>query len=123
MSVTDCCAYYLGCTTGSLLERVASGLRCISAVKVLEELQGPRGRSLQRTFRAVLKWGTRAQVNIPLWALVHFPVIVTITTAMFTPKARSSFCLRRDRWYPRSSPCPCWMRACTWVCACMPGQC
>ncbi len=28
------------------------------------------------------------QVNIPLWALVHFPVIVTITTAMFTPKVR-----------------------------------
>ncbi|KAK9837515.1 hypothetical protein WJX81_008081 [Elliptochloris bilobata] len=26
------------------------------------------------------------EVNIPLWALVHFPVIVTITTAMFTPK-------------------------------------
>ena len=32
------------------------------------------------------------QVNIPLWALVHFPVIVTITTAMFTPKARPSPC-------------------------------
>ncbi len=26
------------------------------------------------------------QVNIPLWALVHLPVVVTITTAVFTPK-------------------------------------
>ena len=26
------------------------------------------------------------QVNIPLWALVHLPVVVTLTTAMFTPK-------------------------------------
>ena len=26
-----------------------------------------------------------AQVNIPLWALVHLPVVVTITTAFFTP--------------------------------------
>lgn len=26
------------------------------------------------------------QVSIPLWALVHLPVMVTITTAMFTPK-------------------------------------
>ena len=28
----------------------------------------------------------RLQVNIPLWALVHLPVVVTLTTAMFTPK-------------------------------------
>ena len=26
------------------------------------------------------------QVSIPLWALVHLPVVVTITTAVFTPK-------------------------------------
>lgn len=26
------------------------------------------------------------QVSIPLWALVHLPVVVTVTTAMFTPK-------------------------------------
>ena len=26
-----------------------------------------------------------AQVSIPLWALVHLPVVVTITTAVFTP--------------------------------------
>ncbi|BDA47669.1 probable glucomannan 4-beta-mannosyltransferase 9 [Coccomyxa sp. Obi] len=26
------------------------------------------------------------EVNIPLWALVHLPVVVTITTAVFTPK-------------------------------------
>lgn len=25
-------------------------------------------------------------MNIPLWALVHLPVVVTITTAVFTPK-------------------------------------
>ena len=30
-----------------------------------------------------------AQVSIPLWALVHLPVVVTITTAVFTPKART----------------------------------
>ena len=29
------------------------------------------------------------QVSIPLWALVHLPVVVTITTAMFTPKVRA----------------------------------
>ena len=28
------------------------------------------------------------QVSIPLWALVHLPVVVTVTTAMFTPKVR-----------------------------------
>ncbi len=53
----DCCACHSSCTTGSLLERVASGLRCISAVKVLEELQGPRGRSLQRTVRGCAEAG------------------------------------------------------------------
>ena len=26
------------------------------------------------------------QVSIPLWALVHLPVIVTVTTAIFTPQ-------------------------------------
>ena len=26
------------------------------------------------------------QVSIPLWALVHLPVVVTVTTAVFTPK-------------------------------------
>ena len=26
------------------------------------------------------------QVSIPLWALVHLPVVVTVTTAIFTPK-------------------------------------
>ena len=26
------------------------------------------------------------EVNIPLWALVHLPVVVTVTTAIFTPK-------------------------------------
>lgn len=26
------------------------------------------------------------QVSIPLWALVHLPVVVTITTAAFTPR-------------------------------------
>lgn len=26
------------------------------------------------------------EVSIPLWALVHLPVVVTVTTAMFTPK-------------------------------------
>ena len=30
--------------------------------------------------------GVCAQVSIPLWALVHLPVVVTITTAVFTPK-------------------------------------
>lgn len=29
------------------------------------------------------------QVSIPLWALVHLPVVVTVTTAMFTPKVRN----------------------------------
>ena len=28
------------------------------------------------------------QVSIPLWALVHLPVIVTVSTAMFTRKVR-----------------------------------
>lgn len=28
------------------------------------------------------------QVNIPLWALVHLPVVVTVTTAAFTPGVR-----------------------------------
>ena len=28
------------------------------------------------------------QVSIPLWALVHLPVVVTITTAVFTPTVR-----------------------------------
>ena len=27
------------------------------------------------------------QVSIPLWALVHLPIIVTVSTAMFTRKA------------------------------------
>ena len=31
-----------------------------------------------------------AQVSIPLWALVHLPVVVTVTTAVFTPKASRS---------------------------------
>ena len=26
------------------------------------------------------------QVSIPLWALVHLPVVVTVTTAIFTPQ-------------------------------------
>ena len=26
------------------------------------------------------------QVSIPLWSLVHLPVTVTVTTALFTPK-------------------------------------
>ena len=26
------------------------------------------------------------QVSIPLWALVHLPVVVTLTTAVFTPR-------------------------------------
>ena len=30
------------------------------------------------------------QVSIPLWALVHLPVVVTITTAIFTPRVRLS---------------------------------
>ncbi len=34
------------------------------------------------------------QVNIPLWALVHLPVVVTITTAAFTPKVRGSLIQR-----------------------------
>ena len=29
-----------------------------------------------------------AQVSIPLWALVHLPVVVTLTTAIFTPRVR-----------------------------------
>ena len=28
------------------------------------------------------------QVSIPLWSLVHLPVIVTVTTAAFTEKVR-----------------------------------
>ena len=38
--------------------------------------------------QALTRPAVARQVNIPLWALVHFPVIVTITTAMFTPKVR-----------------------------------
>ena len=34
----------------------------------------------------ISSWGA-AQVSIPLWALVHLPVVVTVTTAVFTPKA------------------------------------
>ena len=30
--------------------------------------------------------GLVLQVSIPLWALVHLPVVVTLTTAVFTPK-------------------------------------
>ena len=30
------------------------------------------------------------QVNIPLWALVHLPVVVTVTTAVFTPGVRAA---------------------------------
>ncbi len=33
-----------------------------------------------------LTWHVHGQVSIPLWALVHLPVVVTITTAVFTPK-------------------------------------
>ena len=33
-----------------------------------------------------LTWHLHIQVSIPLWALVHLPVVVTITTAVFTPK-------------------------------------
>ena len=33
-----------------------------------------------------LTWACWSQVSIPLWALVHLPVVVTITTAVFTPK-------------------------------------
>ena len=32
------------------------------------------------------------QVSIPLWALVHLPVVVTVTTACFTPGVRSCPC-------------------------------
>ena len=28
------------------------------------------------------------QVTIPLWALVHLPVVITLSTACFTPKVR-----------------------------------
>ena len=48
-----------------------------------------------------------SQVNIPLWALVHFPVIVTITTAMFTPKACPSACARPAWRQPRCNPRVC----------------
>ncbi len=27
-----------------------------------------------------------AQVSVPLWALVHIPVLVTLTTVAFTPR-------------------------------------
>ena len=30
--------------------------------------------------------GAAWQVSIPLWALVHLPVVVTLTTAIFTPR-------------------------------------
>ena len=53
-------------------------------------------------------------MNIPLWALVHFPVIVTITTAMFTPKARPNALARPHcgAAYLHSSSCACWVAAC-----------
>ena len=34
----------------------------------------------------MLTFACCSQVSIPLWALVHLPVVVTITTAVFTPK-------------------------------------
>ena len=34
----------------------------------------------------VLTGQTPMQVSIPLWSLVHLPVIVTVTTAAFTEK-------------------------------------
>ena len=34
------------------------------------------------------------QVNIPLWALVHLPVVVTVTTAAFTPGVRGAIILQ-----------------------------
>ena len=34
----------------------------------------------------ILLTNVTVQVSIPLWALVHLPVVVTITTAVFTPK-------------------------------------
>jgi hypothetical protein len=30
--------------------------------------------------------GTNMQVSIPLWSLVHLPAIITLTTALFTPR-------------------------------------
>lgn len=35
-------------------------------------------------------WPLLAQVSIPMWALVHLPVVVTVTTAAFTPRVSAS---------------------------------
>jgi len=37
---------------------------------------------------ACMPTGCVAQVTIPLWALVHLPVVITLSTAAFTPTAR-----------------------------------
>lgn len=37
------------------------------------------------SLKSDLPWSV-LQVSIPLWALVHLPVVVTVTTAIFTPK-------------------------------------
>ncbi len=41
---------------------------------------------LQRQIETLTLAMCARQVSIPLWALVHLPVVVTITTAVFTPK-------------------------------------
>ena len=48
----------------------------------------PAATQQLQTRRAVqiLSWRLPMQVNIPMWALVHLPVVVTFTTAMFTPR-------------------------------------
>jgi hypothetical protein len=47
-----------------------------------------------------------AQVSVPLWALVHIPVLVTLTTAAFTPRVCQLLSLYQHQQ-------PCWSKACS----------
>ncbi len=48
---------------------------CLACLQLLRQFDGVTDRI-----------ATVLQVSIPLWALVHLPVVVTVTTAIFTPK-------------------------------------
>ena len=43
-------------------------------------------QSLLASLELALMGASVLQVTIPLWALVHLPVVITLSTACFTPK-------------------------------------
>ena len=65
----------------SKLNLSSATLACASSLRT----GSPSGSSA----RSCRSRSSSPEVNIPLWALVHLPVVVTVTTAIFTPRGGS----------------------------------